>query len=674
MALLKNILIQPRSLILIFAVTAVIVVASVAIELSQSKVEMVELMERQSHTLLETLLASSKNALLSYEKIEDQQKERLLIAACTVRDLYNNRQITQSELKSIADRNNISRINIFNSNGEKILSSNIEIHKGITGKSNPLDYLRPIFDENLDTLFIGIKPARHEEGYRFAVAVKTKNGNAVVANIDADELVRFRKEVGFGVLLKKVVENKQIVYAVLQNNDGIIAASGKVDKLEPIDSSKFLTGVLKQNKYGWRVIDNSKLQVFEAAHPFIYDGEVLGIFRLGLSLEPINKINERVTRRIIYLGLVFLVFGFITLTLIFVRQNFDLLSKRIKVVENYSIKIFDNTSDGIVLLDSMHKIKSINASAKLLLGIENENIRGTNFLSLLNGGNCDAILNPEKELEEFVCFINGKQKVFLISKSDFVDERNETNLIIVIRDLTEIKILEEQIHRNDKLKAMGELASSVAHEIRNPLNSIGTITQQLGKDFTPIDNHEEFKNLTGLVYKEVRRINTIVEDFLKFSKPQPIKMAKFLPGNLFEQLNKQYQQVAVSRAIELEISCNYPGEVVWDFDQMKQAFINLIENALNAVTENGRININIVEKIPYLEITVEDNGKGIAPENLKRIFDLYFTTTASGSGIGLSIVQKIINEHKGSISVESNVNKGTKFIINLPKDISDGKV
>ncbi|MFH1198352.1 MAG: ATP-binding protein [bacterium] len=672
MALIKNILIQPRSLILIFIVTAVIVISSVVIELSQSKNEMVELMEKQSHTLLETVLASSKNALLSYDRIETQLKERLLIVAVSVRELYNSGSCTVNRLKDIANRNRVSRINIFRNDGEKVLSSIVEIHTGLEEKSNPLDFLRPIFEENLDTLFIGIKPARHEEGYRFAVAVKAKNGNAVVVNVDADELIRFRKEVGFGVLLKKVTENKQIEYAVLQNEDGILAASGLLDNLEPIDNSRFLSDALNKNQYRWRIIDTDSMNVFEAVHPFIYEGEALGIFRLGLSLEPLKNINDRLTRRIIYLGILFLVFGFITLTLIFVRQNFDVLSRKIKVVENYSRRIIENTGDGIIVLDSANKIKSMNDSAKQLLGIENEDATGSDFLSLLSGENRDTILNLEKELEEFVCTINGKRKIFLLSKSNFVDEKNETNLIIIIRDLTEIKILGEQIHRSEKLKAMGELASSVAHEIRNPLNSIGTITQQLGKDFTPRENHEDFKNLTGLVYKEVRRINTIIEDFLKFSKPQPIKPEKFLLCDLFNQISKQYQQVVAARAIQLKINCNYPGEVIWDFSQMKQVFINLIENALNTVDDNGSINIVILEKFPQIEIALDDNGKGIAPENLKKIFDLYFTTKVSGSGIGLSIVQKIINEHNGSISVESIVNRGTKFLIHLPVDISNG--
>ena len=186
------------------------------------------------------------------------------------------------------------------------------------------------------------------------------------------------------------------------------------------------------------------------------------------------------------------------------------------------------------------------------------------------------ILRTSSMIEEIECNIAGKNKVFLVSKSEFHNENKENNIILVLRDLTEQKLLENQIERSERLIAMGELASSVAHEIRNPLNSIGTIAQQLGKDFYPKENEGEFKSLTQVVYKEVRRINETIESFLKFAKPQPIKAEKFIARELFDQLEKQYQSILTKKKIKLNLKLTDVGEVVWDKNTDDASFYKFI--------------------------------------------------------------------------------------------------
>jgi len=520
-----------------------------------------------------------------------------------------------------------------------------------------------------DTLIIGIKQARFQEGERFAVAVSTIFGGAIVLNIDAAELLNFRKQVGFGVLLKKVTENNQIIYAALQDKTGIIAGAGKIQNLEDVDSSKILLKTLDQNLYNWRIAQIGSLEVFEVLHPFVHNNQTIGIFRLGISLEPLNNINERLTRRIIFLGIVLFIFGFVTITLVFLKQNYNLLSKRFSAIESYSSRIINNVSDGIIVLDSGKKVQTINRTGEILLGVDEGKAKGKEFFTLFADGKCERIIYSSSTIEEIECNIDGKDKVFLVSKSEFCDEKKENNTILVLKDLTELKLLEKQIERSERLVAMGELASSVAHEIRNPLNSIGTIAQQLGKDFYPKENIEEYKSMTQVVYKEVKRINETIESFLRFAKPQPVKAEKFKVSELFQQLEKQYRKLLTDKNIKLNLRMADIGEVVWDRTQMTQLFINLFENAIDASTENGEINIDVAEgKNKQIEIKFADNGKGISSDNLKRIFNLYFTTKSKGSGIGLSVVQKIISEHNGLISVQSEPDKGTVFSILIPKN------
>lgn len=668
--LFKNILVHPKSLLLILLVTAIIVAASVTIELNQSKSEMFELMEKQGHSLLETLLTSSQHALLSYNKIEAEVKQRLLSNAVMIKLLYEKRMVSDDLLSKITNDNKIFRINIFDKSGKKRFSSNKEMHIGLTPQNSPMDYLAPIFEGDEDTIIIGMKRARFLDERRYALAVAANDRSAIVLNIDAKELLNFRQQVGFGVLLKNITENKQIVYAALQDEKGIIAGSGNISNLESIDSSALLKEIVAKKNYRWRIAEHSSVKVFELLHPFIFEGKVIGIFRLGLSLEPLDKINDRLTRRLIFLGIIFLVFGFITLSMIFIRQNFDLLSKKFKVIESYSSQIIENVSDGIIVLDKKKKIKSINSSAEKLLNVDGKVIASADFKMLFTGSGCEFLLDDESTIAEVECIIDGRKRILLISKSVFKDENHEENMILVIRDLTEQKRLEEQIIRGERLTAMGELASSVAHEIRNPLNSIGTITQQLGKDYLPAENKEEYKSLTKLVYKEVRRINETIESFLKFAKPKPIQPETFLLSNLLAHTENQYKELFKQKNCNLVFRNTFIGNVFWDWNQISQVFINLIENALDALSENGSLTINASEvENGSIEIKLSDSGKGISPDNLKRIFNLYFTTKTKGNGIGLSVVQQIISEHNGVISVESSLGYGTTFTIQLPKNI-----
>jgi signal transduction histidine kinase len=243
-----------------------------------------------------------------------------------------------------------------------------------------------------------------------------------------------------------------------------------------------------------------------------------------------------------------------------------------------------------------------------------------------------------------------------------------------------VELLKNQImERNERLKATGMLASGVAHEIRNPLNTIGTIAQQLNTDFKPESDKEEYLHLTSLIYSEVKRINETIENFLRFAKPLKLTKSNFNLYSLLTDLSLQFKKLTTDKEIKMEINCPSDIEVNWDKNQIKQVFINLIQNAIdsiasndanNSIASNGEIAISVSEKNKIITIELSDTGKGILKEDEKKIFDLYYSTKTNGNGIGLSIVNKIIAEHEGTISVSSEPNIKTTFLIELPKDSS----
>ena len=489
----RSLIQQSRNIILIFVSLASLMFISALFELSQSKEELYQLMAEQSHALLESVMIASQNSLLTNEYLEELSKTRLLNNANLIKSLYERDRINNELLANICEENDIYRINIYNRFGEKIYSSHKQEHFDLPEKTSPQTTLRPIFDGTVDTLIIGIKPARYEKGFRYAVALATDNQGAIVLNIDAQQILDFKRNIGFGTLLRNIVsENPRIIYAALQDTSNILAASGNVKVLEAITTSAFLTQSLRDSLFMTRMVEFDTLDVFEAVHPFSFRSEHVGLFRVGLSIDPVEDINQRIYRRLVMITIVLVIIGFIMLTYIFTRQRYSILQKQYEVVETYSGNIISHVSDAIIVSDEENGIKIFNSAAEKLFNQSKTKILGSSPEALFDPNDLHKINEDLSQLQQIDCTINGKKTYLLISKNNFYDSENNQNRIIVIRDLTERKHLEEQMEREKRLTAMGELASGVAHEIRNPLNTISTIIQQLDKDFVPPKDKEEY--------------------------------------------------------------------------------------------------------------------------------------------------------------------------------------
>ena len=190
------------------------------------------------------------------------------------------------------------------------------------------------------------------------------------------------------------------------------------------------------------------------------------------------------------------------------------------------------------------------------------------------------------------------------------------------------------------------------------------------EDFKPRENNPEYQEFVNLVYKEVQRINKSIQGFLHFARLKPIQPRLFLLSDLLHHLSRQFESLMTKRKLAFSIEQAWDGNVYWDYQQMQQVLTNLLNNAIDVLLPHGRITIKVagIDK-EELEIRVHDTGPGIPPEIQSRIFNLYFTTKAKGTGIGLSIVQRIVYEHGGMISVETAKDQGTTFVLRMPKRI-----
>jgi signal transduction histidine kinase len=234
------------------------------------------------------------------------------------------------------------------------------------------------------------------------------------------------------------------------------------------------------------------------------------------------------------------------------------------------------------------------------------------------------------------------------------------------RHLRDVRALEGELARRDRLAALGDVAAAFAHEVRNPLNAVSVGLQRLRAEFTP-EPAAEYARFVDLMQGEVRRLNAIVEQFIGLARPLPLKLVAFDAGDLVREIGALVEGEARSAGItpRLEIAPAV-GEIVADRDHIKQVVLNLALNAVQAMSAGGVLTLAVTGGRDRAIITVSDTGPGIAPEVLPRIFDPYFTTKRTGLGLGLTIARRITEAHGGTIEASSDPGHGARFRITLP--------
>jgi signal transduction histidine kinase len=229
----------------------------------------------------------------------------------------------------------------------------------------------------------------------------------------------------------------------------------------------------------------------------------------------------------------------------------------------------------------------------------------------------------------------------------------------------QIIAIEKNLRGAEKLSTLGEMAAVLAHEIRNPLGSIRGTAEILRDDYKPGDPKYEFIDIQ---IKETERLNRVVEDFLHMAKPQSLEKVSCDIKAELETVVSLVAYDARQRKVALEIIAS-PGEMTisGDGDKLRQAFLNIVINALQATTSGGNIKIAINKSEAVIDISFIDSGSGVDPINLQRIFEPFFTTKPDGTGLGLAITKKIIEAHGGTLNIECPEEHGTAVLVTLPR-------
>ncbi len=672
MNLLSNI--QPRYIITITVAVALLMILSAFIELRQSREELYHVMEEEALSLIETILQSSKNTILSTEQIEHQLADRLYNNGYFVARLDSLGLLTNQQLAQFAAANRVFRINIFNRRGEKLFSSYMPHteHTNLPAKHSPIDFIRPILTGETDRLTIGLKEARYTTEQRFAVAMRRthRSGGAIVLNLDAADLLDFRKTVGIGKLLRDLGDNSGLEYAALQDTEGIIAASRAVKELSSFADDTSLTALLHRDTTFMRTAVFEGREIFEVLRPLILAGDVVGVLRIGLSMDEIHATEERMQRRLGIMSVVLIGLGALVMTAIVANQNYRITKRKLTTVETFTGSVLEHMHDAVVTLDAEGRISLFNPRALALFGVNEREVTGKTLddLRATSGASLLLLLSAtDKNAEHTIHTGDGGEKFVSVSVSRTYDEKGRIeSTTLVARDLTEARQLQQEVQRKEKLSAMGELASGVAHEIRNPLNAIAMIAQRFDKEFTPQGDETEYRSLTTVLKSEARRVNNIIQQFLRFARPPKLNVKRISAPQFIDHVATIFRSQASAKSVQFShTTCD--REIHLDPELMTQALLNLLQNSLDATPSHGAIELTCSANGNDIQFVVKDTGSGIPQQNRDKIFNLYYSTKPDGTGLGLAITHQIVAQHAGRIDVESVEGKGSRFIVCLPQ-------
>ena len=344
----------------------------------------------------------------------------------------------------------------------------------------------------------------------------------------------------------------------------------------------------------------------------------------------------------------------------------------------YLKNLLESVPSGVIAVGLDGGVTTFNSIAGSLTGISSPEIIGKNiFTDFVDNDQLFSVLKntirkgrPELIVEREITSISGKPLI-VESRTSFVKDSkgNVTGAMEILHDRTCIKELEKQARKAEQLAVLGEMAANIAHEIRNPLGGIEGFAALLAREFEAEDSRKE---MAVNIVDGARSLNNIVSSLLDFTKPVQIRRRVVSVKNILEQslefafhgngrpASFHRKNIKVCRDFDKSV------QLYCDSEKMQQVFLNLILNAFQAMDWNGKIGLGIKKYDAYVKIEIADSGPGIPQEESQKLFTPFFTTKKNGTGLGLAMVQKIIDLHNGNISVSSPGSGGTKFIIKIP--------
>jgi len=346
--------------------------------------------------------------------------------------------------------------------------------------------------------------------------------------------------------------------------------------------------------------------------------------------------------------------------------------KALRANERRYRNVFEKSKDAIFITYRNLQFKDVNLATSELLGYGPEDLLQINLYDLIVGDGLRARIAGDLErdgeiidLEIIIMDSHNESKICILSMSLQNAGNTDEHVQGIIHDITNLKKAEKIALQAEKLAAAGRLVRTLAHEVRNPLSNIQMSVEQLES----MASKEDDKIFLEIINRNSKRINGLITELLNSSRPVEMTYKAVSIQNILDATLQLAFDRMTLKQIKAEV--NYPDQecmINADIEKLKIAFLNILINATEAIfSDQGLISISLIAKSQFYIVEIRDNGCGIAPENLSKLFEPYFTSKRNGMGLGLASTLNILQSHQGIVDVKSQVDHGTTFIIAFPK-------
>lgn len=525
-------------------------------------------------------------------------------------------------------------------------------------------------------------------------------------------------------ILVRAAEHPGVHFVALVDNAGKILASSEPGEVNtPIDKGTLaFLGTINRDfhdlgRFRYRVGGHKHVSAFQVAALFVPIGKrqfeqqipfPMGIFRGGegigqmmmkrhhlfppewtdelermsqqkyiilveLDLAQLNKAVKQQLLQIVFLSVVLLLVGvggwLSLLTLEGLKGSQNRLNRikafRDTLISSLPVGLIVTDSQGVIILCNQFAEQIASVTEKEVVGLPPERVLAPELARSMTDRN---IMNNDTAAREEILLPDSKGgiRTLQLHSMAVVDSDNvPAGVMLLIQDLSQVKSLEEELRRSERMAALGKMAAGVAHELRNPLSSIKGLAILLKSRFQDKSNDQQ---TADILVQEVERLNRSISELLDYTRPQKLIKEDVHPEEVVRKAISLIRMDAEAMGVTTTIHVDGNVPVIQaDQDKLNQVFLNLFLNSIQAMEEGGNLDVDVTAKDEQVIFTVKDTGCGVSKEDLSRIFDPYFTTKPEGTGLGLAMSVKIIEEHGGSISFHSEPGKGTIVTIALPR-------
>ncbi|ADH85317.1 two-component system sensor histidine kinase NtrB [Desulfurivibrio alkaliphilus] len=520
-------------------------------------------------------------------------------------------------------------------------------------------------------------------------------------------------------LIEQAAAEPEIVYIALVNRQGTVVLHSDADRLEnalpsslppvaetdsppalfqrvhhepQLDARIFEVGAFftpftgRGGRHGHERMEHRPRMRYPGSDPVVNEGSgelwqaaAAGelLILVGLDMSEAEKVISQNRRHIFFISLALLLVGIGGWLALLGAQGYRTAAGTLNYIQAFTGLLISRLPLGVIAVDRQGRIETCNEVAAEMCAVSPAEVIGRAATRALPELIASQLRQPQSEEEVIDREIHlagapahgdDVRLTVMLSAVPIRDRAQQiVGRVVLLHDVTKLQAMEKEVQRHERLVALGKMAAGVAHEIRNPLSSIkGLATLLASRAGQNPPESETARLLVG----EVERVNRSISELLDFARPQPLNRR---PVDLPTLLGNSLQLVAAdaqSLGVELKLqppATEFPPVPV-DADRLTQVLLNLYLNSLQAMPTGGRLEANLEYRPEQqvVRIKVSDTGQGIAPEILPRITDPYFTTKPEGSGLGLALVQKIIDDHGGKMEFTSQPDQGTTVTITLP--------